>query len=152
MKIGDVAKRTGASVRSIRHYEKVGLIRTTRDQNGYRDFDEVDVLVVRRIGRMIRLGFTTREIATFLNCIVDDSAEVAACPKVAAAHRAKLAAIERQITDLEARRQKLLVTLKAASVQHGPHAPEPFAHDEASSIALTDPSQPGARRLFRGCG
>ncbi len=152
MKIGDVARRTGASVRSIRHYEKVGLIRATREENGYRDFDEADVLLVRRIGRMIRLGFTTEEIATFLNCIVDDPATVTACPKVAAAHRLKLAAIERQMADLETRRQKLLITLKAASGQDDTSVPETLAHAEASPIALAHPRHLGARGLFRRRG
>lgn len=154
MKIGDVARRTGASVRSIRHYEKVGLIRATREENGYRDFDEADVAFVRRISRMIRLGFTTDEIATFLNCIVDDPAAVTACPKVAAAHRLKLEAIERQIADLETRRQKLLITLKAASGQDDINLPEALVHAETESnpIALAHPRHPGARRLFRRRG
>lgn len=152
MKIGDVARRTGASVRSIRHYEKVGLIRATRDENGYRDFDDADVLLVRRIGRMIRLGFTTEEIATFLDCIVDDPAEVTACPTVAAAHRLKLAAIERQIADLESRREKLLITLKAASDRDDVSAPEAPSHAETSTIALAHPRHSGARGLFRRRG
>lgn len=152
MKIGDVAKRTGASVRSIRHYEKVGLIRATREENGYRDFDEADVAFVRRIGRMIRLGFTTDEIATFLNCIVDDPAAVTACPKVAAAHRLKLEAIERQMADLETRRQKLLVTLKTASSQDDINVSESPVHAESNPIALAHPRHPGARRLFRRRG
>lgn len=117
MKIGDVAKKAGVSVRSIRHYESVGLVKSSRGESGYRDFGADAALLVRRIGRMIRLGFTTAEIATFLNCIVDDTAKVTACESVALAHRKKLAEIERQIADLEARREKLLVTLKAASGQ-----------------------------------
>jgi len=152
MKIGDVAKRTGASVRSIRYYEKVGLIRATRGENGYRDFDEADVLLVRRIGRMIRLGFTTEELATILNCIVDDPATVTACPTVAAAHRLKLAEIERQMADLENRRQKLLITLKAASGQDDTSVPETPIHAETSPIAIAHPHHPGARRLFRRRG
>jgi len=152
MKIGDVAKRTGASVRSIRYYEKVGLIRATRGENGYRDFDEADVLLVRRIGRMIRLGFTTEELATILNCIVDDPATVTACPTVAAAHRLKLAEIERQMADLENRRQKLLITLKAASGQDDTSVPETPVHAETSPIAIAHPHHPGARRLFRRRG
>lgn len=128
MKIGDVARQTGTSVRSIRHYEKVGLICTSRGANGYRDFDADAVSIVRRIGRMIRLGFTTAEIATFLNCIVDDPSKVTACDSVAAAHREKLAEIERQIADLEARREKLLVTLKAASGLDDPPTPEKKTH------------------------
>jgi DNA-binding transcriptional MerR regulator len=148
MKIGDVARQAGASVRSIRHYEKVGLITSSRGVNGYRDFDADTPLLVRRIGRMIRLGFTTAEIATFLNCIVDDLAKVTACDSVAAAHRKKLAEIERQIADLEARREKLLVTLKAASGQDQ-SLPETPPHGKAETSPLHPSRHPGARRLLR---
>jgi DNA-binding transcriptional MerR regulator len=63
MRIGEVAKKAGASVRSIRHYEQAGLVRASRGSNGYRDFGTDAVLTVRRIARMIRLGFGTAEIA-----------------------------------------------------------------------------------------
>jgi len=66
MKIGELAKRSGASVRSIRHYEAMGLIRPTRTASGYRDFEPDDAALVRRIRRMIGLGFSTSEIALFL--------------------------------------------------------------------------------------
>ena len=115
MKISDVARASGVSVRSIRHYENVGLIRAARAQNGYRTFPAETVLLVRRIARMIGLGFSTAEIAPFLSCIVDDPALIGACPAVAAAHARKLAEIERQIADLETRRARLLVTLAAAA-------------------------------------
>lgn len=152
MKIGDVARLAGTSVRSIRHYEKVGLVRATRGDNGYREFDESDVLLVRRIGRMIRLGFTTAEIATFLNCILDDPTKVTACSTVAAAHRRKLAEIEWQIADLEASREKLLVTLKAASGQDDPSLPETLPRAENTPIHLANPRHPGDRRLLRRRG
>ncbi|WP_370877788.1 MerR family transcriptional regulator [Xanthobacter agilis] len=91
-------------------------------------------------------------MATFLNCIVDDPATVTACPKVAAAHRLKLAAIERQMADLETRRQKLLITLKAASGQDDTSVPETPVHAETSPISLAHPHNAGARRLFRRRG
>jgi DNA-binding transcriptional MerR regulator len=151
MKIGDVARAAGTSVRAIRHYEKVGLISATRGANGYRAFDADAVLLVRRIGRMIRLGFTTAEIATFLDCIVDDPAKVTACESVARAHRKKLGEIERQIADLESRRDKLLVTLKAASGLD-PSVPETLPHADAKTSPLRSARHAGARRLSRRYG
>ncbi|WP_371441466.1 hypothetical protein [Methylosinus sp. R-45379] len=93
-------------------------------------------------------------MATFLNCIVDDPAAVTACPKVAAAHRLKLEAIERQMADLETRRQKLLITLKAASGQDDINLPEAlvYAETKTNPLALAPPRHPGARRLFRRRG
>ena len=49
-----------------------GLIRASRGSNGYRKFGADADLTVRRIARMIQLGFRATEIATFLDCIVDD--------------------------------------------------------------------------------
>lgn len=115
MKIGEIAAASGASVRQVRYYEKLGLIRAVRGENGYREFSAETVLLVRRIGRMIALGFTTAEISTFLPCIVDDPSRVGACPKIAAAHERKLGEIDRQIADLERRRARLRVTLGATS-------------------------------------
>ena len=149
MRIGEVAKKAGASVRSIRHYEQAGLIRALRGSNGYRDFGADAVLTVRRIARMIRLGFGTAEIATFLNCIVDDPAEVTACESVAAAHREKLAEIERLIADLEARRKTLLATLRAASGPT-PLLETPHAEPEAAPAPAARRPDPG--RLLRRRG
>lgn len=146
MKIGDVARAAATSVRAIRHYEKVGLLSSTRGANGYREFDADAVLLVRRIGRMIRLGFTTAEIATFLACIVDDPAKVTACESVASAHRKKLTEIERQIADLESRRDKLLDTLLAASGQD-PSAPETLPHADHKTPPIHSAPHAGARRL-----
>jgi MerR family transcriptional regulator, copper efflux regulator len=151
MKIGDVARQAGISVRAIRYYEKLGLIQASRTAGGYRDFDEGTATLVRRIRRMIRLGFTTAEIATFLNCIVDDPAQMTACASVAAAHRRKLAEIERQIAELEERRDRLIVTLKAASGQN-PSAPE-IPVDQPHDVPSFRPHRDaGFRRLLRRRG
>jgi MerR family transcriptional regulator, copper efflux regulator len=152
MKIGEVARASGASLRSIRYYEKVGLIRSARAANGYREFPADTMLLVRRIARMIALGFSTAEIATFLPCIVDDPALVTACSAVAAAHRRKLAEIERQIADLETRRAKLLVTLKAAAGQEGPRQPEPIAHALEPNLPAPASRRPRVRGLLRRHG
>ncbi len=115
-------------MRSFRYYEELGLVRSSRAENGYREFQADTVQLVRRIGRMIGLGFSTAEIATCLPCIVDDPALDSACPTVAAAHRRKFVEIERQISDLELRRTKLLVTLRAADGHDPPLEPTPPAH------------------------
>ena len=40
MRIGELSERTGASTRSLRYYERKGIISGERLENGYRDFDE----------------------------------------------------------------------------------------------------------------
>jgi MerR family transcriptional regulator, copper efflux regulator len=114
MNIGQVSRLSGASARSIRHYEKAGLIVSTRRRNGYRDFGPESVLRIRNIVRMIRLGFCLDEIATFSPCMFT-SESVVICPDALAAHHEKLADIERQLSELESRRARLVETLSPAS-------------------------------------
>ena len=40
MLIRELSDRTGASIRSIRHYESKGLVYARRLANGYRDYDD----------------------------------------------------------------------------------------------------------------
>lgn len=111
MNIGVLSGLTETSVRSIRHYEKSGLIRARRGDNGYRHFDAESVRQVRQIRRLLALGFSLEEIAAFPACMLLGEGEPL-CPQAAQAHRRKLSAIEQQITDLEKQRARLVRTLR----------------------------------------
>ena len=39
MRIGELARRSGTSARSIRYYEQQGLMVSRRDPNGYRNYN-----------------------------------------------------------------------------------------------------------------
>ncbi|MFE3054706.1 MerR family DNA-binding transcriptional regulator [Nocardia sp. NPDC059239] len=56
MRIGEVARLAGASPKAIRRYEAMGLISPRRSANGYREYSEHDVRVVREIRTLGRLG------------------------------------------------------------------------------------------------
>ncbi|ADO71405.1 MerR family transcriptional regulator [Stigmatella aurantiaca] len=114
MNIGELSKLSGASARSIRHYEKSGLLVSRRRSNGYRDFGPEAVPRVQHIVRMIGLGFSLEEIGTFSPCMFTREAS-GICPDALATHQAKLADIERRISDLESRRARLVETLTQAA-------------------------------------
>lgn len=64
MKIGDIAKAAGVTTSRIRFYERRGIIAPAdRGANGYRDYPEDTVALLRFIGQAQGLGFTLREIA-----------------------------------------------------------------------------------------
>jgi DNA-binding transcriptional MerR regulator len=71
MKIGELSELTGASARSLRYYEDLGLIRSTRQPNGYRDYDEQALDFVVKIRSFIDLGFPTNLISQILPCTGD---------------------------------------------------------------------------------
>ncbi|GBF74442.1 putative MerR family transcriptional regulator [Paenibacillus sp. 598K] len=49
MRIGELAALTGVSVRSLRYYDKLGLLTPLRRDNGYRDYSPLAVEQVRTI-------------------------------------------------------------------------------------------------------
>ncbi|MFI6713188.1 MerR family transcriptional regulator [Nonomuraea sp. NPDC050478] len=65
--IGQVAARTELSLRTIRHYDEVGLVRpSARSQGGFRLYTEADVARLMVIRRMKPLGFTLAEMGELL--------------------------------------------------------------------------------------
>jgi len=115
LSIGALARATGASVRSIRHYDDHGLLASSRASNGYRTFLSIALTQVRQIQRMIATGFSLAEICAFPDCmLLIDGAP--SCAETTDAQRKRLASIERQIADLERRRARLLKTLVEGAV------------------------------------
>ena len=66
MKIGELSRLTGVSVRALRYYEQQGLICSVRDGNGYRDFCDAAVDVVRQGRGLIESGLPIRIIRELL--------------------------------------------------------------------------------------
>lgn len=66
MKIGELSRLTGVSVRALRYYEQQGLIRSVRDGNGYRDFCDAAVDMVRQVRGLIESGLPIRIIRELL--------------------------------------------------------------------------------------
>ena len=70
MQIGQVAARTELSLRSLRHWDEVGLLRPSgRSDGGFRLYTESDVQKILLIRRMKPLGFTLEEMAAALRDI-----------------------------------------------------------------------------------
>lgn len=110
LSIGELAKQTGVSVRAIRHYDKQGLLSSTRSCNGYRWFPEQTIAQVRQIQRFITMGFSIAELRSFPDCmrLIEGAAF---CPETQALQYQRLAEIEQQISELELRRKRLMETL-----------------------------------------
>jgi MerR family transcriptional regulator, copper efflux regulator len=64
---GALAKATGVSADTIRHYEKIGVLPiASRTQSGYRLYPENAVERVLAVQRALRIGFTLAELAEVL--------------------------------------------------------------------------------------
>lgn len=69
MRIGELAQRTGVSVRSLRYYEDQGLLTSTRSSSGQRHYTEAEADRVRFIQRLYAAGLSSRTIAELLPCV-----------------------------------------------------------------------------------
>ncbi|MCC8249946.1 MerR family transcriptional regulator [Saccharothrix luteola] len=70
MQIGEVADRTGLSLRTIRYYEEVGLVvPSARSQGGFRLYTEPDVDRLQVVKRMKPLGFQLEEMRELLTIL-----------------------------------------------------------------------------------
>ena len=70
MHIGELAERTGLSLRTIRHYDEVGLLPATgRTEGGFRVYAENDVERLTLIKQMKPLGFSLEEMAEILDIL-----------------------------------------------------------------------------------
>ncbi|MEW2435305.1 MerR family transcriptional regulator [Streptomyces caniferus] len=80
MLIGEVVRRSGVSARMLRHYESLGLVRSSgRTGSGYREYSGEDVQRIFRIESLRSLGLSLREVGRALgdpgftpSALVDD--------------------------------------------------------------------------------
>ncbi|HEX5343036.1 MAG TPA: MerR family transcriptional regulator [Duganella sp.] len=106
MQIGEIAEATGLSRDTLRFYEKRGLLRARRSANGYRDYPQEAVDLLRYIRLAQTLGFTLAEIEADLPLLAQPGAEVTA-PQLRAALERKLADIDQRINGLQMLRGEL---------------------------------------------
>lgn len=70
MHIGELAEKTGLSLRTIRHYDEVGLLKPTgRTDGGFRLYTHSDFSRLMLIRRMKPLGFPLEEMTELLRVI-----------------------------------------------------------------------------------
>ncbi len=67
-KVGELARRTGLTVRTLHHYDEIGLLSPSRrSPAGYRLYGEGDVARLQRIVSLRQLGFSLEQIAEYLS-------------------------------------------------------------------------------------
>ena len=103
--IGELARRTGTKVETVRYYEKIGLLAPPgRTQGNYRIYSEADLARLSFIRRTRDLGFSIDQIRMLLSLSDDASRDCATVDAIASAH---LAEIERKLIDLASLRREI---------------------------------------------
>ncbi|QIB49309.1 MerR family transcriptional regulator [Streptomyces aureoverticillatus] len=117
MRIGELARRTGVSERSLRYYEKQGLVTAERTPGGHRDYPEAAVDRVIRIQELFAAGLCSSKIAQLLPCMrdTDGRPSTIATPQLVADLGVERERIDRMISDLMRSREVLDEVIDAAS-------------------------------------
>lgn len=113
MRIGELSRRTGLPVDTLRYYEKRGLLPPPRrTPGGFRDYDAGAVARLAAVARAKALGFTLAETAALLRLGDAPDADAAA---VRARAAERLAETEAALAELQVRRDALAALVGACS-------------------------------------
>jgi len=103
VRIGELATRTGVSVRALRYYEEQELLLADRSGGGQRHYDDPAVERVHLIQQLYAAGLSSRTILDLLPC-VDHKVNT---PESRALLRTERDRIDRQIAGLTLARERL---------------------------------------------
>ena len=131
MNIGQAAKKSEVSAKTIRYYESIDLIpKAARADNGYRDYSSNDVEMLRFIKRSRNLGFSVDNVANLLDLWSNKQRASADVKDVALKH---IKDVEKRIVELESIRDTLKNLTKCC---HGDDRPDcPILEGLAGGVA-----------------
>ncbi|GGW70632.1 putative thiol-specific antioxidant related protein/Peroxidoxin BcpB [Streptomyces lucensis JCM 4490] len=151
MMIGELARRSGVTTKAVRYYESLGLITPRRLGNGYRDYTEDDVRLVREIKALHRMGIPVERTRPFLECLAAGRAHIDDCPASLAGYREVIDELTERIEALTARRSTLITNLRAAAHRGSTVAPAGTDEDYLTLPAdLPAPEDDGATAHLPG--
>ncbi|MEF2072139.1 Cu(I)-responsive transcriptional regulator [Consotaella aegiceratis] len=131
MNIGEASRRSGLPPKTIRYYEEVGLVTPARADNGYRDYQERDVHLLRFLQRSRSLGFSIDEARKLLALYKDDNRHSEDVRRLA--HR-RMAEIDRKIEELKSLKRALTTLTERC---HGGDSPDCPILDEIAGECAT---------------
>ncbi|MGW6448525.1 MerR family transcriptional regulator [Lentzea sp. NPDC055074] len=97
MRIGELAERTGVSVRALRYYEEQRLLTSERSASGQRQYGENAVARVRLIQQLYGAGISSASILEMLPCVVTG----VAAPEVMTKLLGHRSSVVKQIEELQ---------------------------------------------------
>jgi MerR family transcriptional regulator, thiopeptide resistance regulator len=68
LKVGELAKRTGLTVRTLHHYDEIGLLKPSlKTESGHRQYTAGDVARLQQVLSLRQLGFTLEQVRDCLD-------------------------------------------------------------------------------------
>jgi MerR family transcriptional regulator, copper efflux regulator len=112
LRVGDLAKRTGKTVRALHLYEELGLlVPAERTSGGYRLYTRESELRVRWIDKLQQMGFSLTDIKQIVRDVEQSKSAPRAMQRVQDLYREKLAETREQLRRLRALENELTASL-----------------------------------------
>jgi len=122
IQIGELSRRTGCNIVTIRYYEQIALLPApARSAGRYRVYDTADVRRLAFIRRSRELGFTLDEVRTLLSLSAGDGQDT--CANVREVAERHLADVRAKIGDLQAMEHVLADAVRRCAAGEVPGCP-----------------------------
>jgi DNA-binding transcriptional MerR regulator len=139
---GQLGAATGVSADTVRHYEKLGLLkRAVRSDGGYRLYDSSVITRVETIRSAVKAGFSLAELSGIFK---ERDSGRAPCHRVAGMAAEKVESLEKQIPELIELRDGLASTVNAwhKRLEQTPPGKRAGLLDSLREEPIADPNQP----------
>lgn len=118
--IGELSRRTGCNIETVRYYERIGLLPKPSRRGTYCCYEAEDVGRLAFVRRARELGFTLDEVRALLTLARDGQDGCANVRDIAAAH---LAVVRTKIADLRAMERALAKAVRGCDEGESPECP-----------------------------
>jgi MerR family transcriptional regulator, mercuric resistance operon regulatory protein len=118
--IGELSRRTGCNVETIRYYERIGLLPSPDRHGRYRRYAAKDVQRLTFVRRARELGFALDEVRALLMLSATDRSICAEVREISATH---LADVRARIADLRAMERVLAAAIRQCDTGQQPGCP-----------------------------
>ena len=120
MNIRQAAEASGLTVKTVRYYDDIGMVRAARRDNGYRDYGDDDVHKLSFLQRARGLGFSIEDCRQLLSLYEDEHRVSADVKALTLAH---IEQIDRKLAELQSLRQTLSRLAEACKGDNRPDCP-----------------------------
>jgi MerR family mercuric resistance operon transcriptional regulator len=120
IQIGELSRRTGCNIETIRYYERVGLMPAPPRRGRYRNYGGEHVSRLAFVRRARELGFTLDEVRALLGLAAGGQASCAEVRDLAASH---LQDVRARIADLKRMERALADSVRACEAGQDPGCP-----------------------------
>lgn len=107
MKVGEIARRAGVSVRTLHYYEEIGLLTPERTESGHRQYGRAAIERLLQIRSLQQLGFSLTRIDSLF------SGRVVAAEEIVADHLTEVQMQREALARLEVQLQHLHALLQS---------------------------------------